>query len=335
MQDVEYLLWVIMKFNKIIFSFAVIVFFFITEGYSQVPRMGVPMSTYKIPAYGSIRITAFCLDYQRTSPSSKSIYRFVLKEFSETRVENANKFYKLQEAIDRDILEITGKKFEIEEFINLLKGSLSQEGMSARDKKQNERFIKLWENITADDRKKVESMISLNNCISTGFFDDYFEPENILYPVVKSWAFIPDSLKTLFHSKYNYLLEPMQAQVKEQIENIRDHTALQFVNRTNSDIIITLKDDIILGDPNESTEFLIETLGGIKFTNQDEIWNNQIKAILKVLEPTKCVDESNTNALSRLSNAVKCFQKKNKLPATGTIDGKTENLLLMEYKKSK
>ncbi len=92
-----------------IINYLVIVFFLIgISNLEATQRMGVAPGHYKIKANNSSKINAYCLDHSRKAPSSENKLTNILSSPQGIVVKIGNKTISMEEAIDKNYVEIVG-----------------------------------------------------------------------------------------------------------------------------------------------------------------------------------------------------------------------------------
>ncbi|MCL5990583.1 MAG: hypothetical protein M1419_00575, partial [Bacteroidetes bacterium] len=99
----------------------------ISESNAQVQRMGILQGNYQIEPNGSIRVKTFCVDPKRDIPSDSTSFLYLLTHNQKAKVRIGKQTFNLQDAINKNLIEIKGIK--LIESINdtALINSLSEE----------------------------------------------------------------------------------------------------------------------------------------------------------------------------------------------------------------
>lgn len=131
---------------------------------AQTQRMALAAGSYSIEAGATSRVPSYCLDYTRKAPGPKSNFKHVLSAPSEASITVGDQTFTMQEAIDKNLVEVRGNLMSIEDLMASLDDPVLQQRMTVEQRVQSATLQRYWRAASETERDAMQA--GLDNSIA-------------------------------------------------------------------------------------------------------------------------------------------------------------------------
>jgi hypothetical protein len=126
----------------------------------QAQRMGISIGRYILPAGGSKRVNAYCLDYTRHSPTVQTSYSQVLTSPEGATVTIGSRKMSLQQAISQKLVEVKGSSISFGQFLQLANDPMVIGRLPQADQTLFKQMLQEYKGLSPSERRIVESQMA-------------------------------------------------------------------------------------------------------------------------------------------------------------------------------